>query len=74
MIDAAGSSLGRLLVNTGAELRANLKSISHRHHLFEVALVREMIGETIHLPLGYLQGGVGQDLRDDMAEQHRVHG
>ena len=36
------------------ELRANLKSISH---LFEVAFIWELTEETIHLPLGCLQGG-----------------
>jgi len=41
----------------GVELRANLKSISHRCHLFEVAFVWELTKETIHLPLGCLQGG-----------------
>jgi len=40
------------------ELRANIKSISHRYHLFEVAFVRELTTETINLPLGCLQGGV----------------
>ena len=39
-------------------MRANLKSISHRCHLFEVAFVWELTKETIHLPLGCLQGGV----------------
>ena len=43
----------------GVALRANLKSIPHRCHLFEVAFVRELTEETIHLPLGCLQGGVG---------------
>ena len=42
----------------GVELRANLKSISHRCHLFEVAFVWELTTETIHLPLGCLQGGL----------------
>ena len=42
----------------GVELRANRKSISHRCHLFEVAFVWELTAETIHLPLGCLQGGV----------------
>ena len=48
----------------GVELRANLKSISHRCHLFEVAFVWELTKETIHLPLGCLQGGdlVGVDV------------
>ena len=41
----------------GVELRANLKSISHRCHLFEEAFVWELTKETIHLPLGCLQGG-----------------
>ena len=39
-------------------MRANLKSISHRCHLFEVALVWELTKETIHLPLGCLRGGL----------------
>jgi len=41
----------------GVELRANLKSISHRCHLFEVAFIWELTQETIILPLGRLQGG-----------------
>ena len=41
----------------GVELRANLKSISHRCH--EVAFVRVLTTETIHVPLGCLQGGSG---------------
>ena len=47
------------LCRPGVELRANPKSISHRCHLFEVALVWELAEETIHLPLGCLQGCVG---------------
>ena len=39
------------------ELRANLKSISHRCHLEEVAFVWELTKETMDLPLGCLQGG-----------------
>ena len=38
-------------------MRARLRSISHRCHLFEVAFVWESTTETIHLPLGCLQGG-----------------
>ena len=46
------------------ELRANLESISHRYHLFELALVRELTTETIHLPLHCLQGSFrGQKMR-----------
>ena len=41
----------------GVELRANLKSISHRCRLFEVAFVWELTKQTILLPLGCLQGG-----------------
>ena len=43
----------------GVELRENLESISHRYHLFEVAFVWKLTKETIHLPLGCLQGGAG---------------
>ena len=46
-----------LTIHPGVELRANLKSISQRCHLFEVAFVWELTKETIHLPLGCLQGG-----------------
>ena len=46
----------------GVELRANLKSISHRCHLFEVAFVWALTKETIHLPLGCLQ--VGEEERE----------
>ena len=42
----------------GVEWRANLKSISHRCHLCEVAFERRLTKETIHLPLGCLEGGV----------------
>ena len=45
-------------IHPEVELRANLKSISHRCHLFEVAFVWELTKETIHLPLGCLQGGL----------------
>jgi len=38
-------------------LRADLKSIVYRRRLFEVAFVWELTEETIHLPLGCLQGG-----------------
>ena len=42
----------------GGNPGANLKSISYRCHLFEVAFVWELTQETIVLPLGCLQGGV----------------
>jgi hypothetical protein len=38
----------------GVELRANLKSISHRYHLFEMAFVWGLTKDTIDLPLGCL--------------------
>ena len=41
----------------GGDLGANLKSISHRYYLREVAFGWELTKETIHLPLGCLQGG-----------------
>ena len=44
-------------VHPEVELRANRRSISHRCHLFEVAYVWELTKETIHFPLGCLQGG-----------------
>ena len=40
------------------ELRTNPKSTSHRCYLVEVAFAWEFIKETIHLPLGCLQGGL----------------
>ena len=46
------------LDHPGVELRANVKSISHRCHLFELAFVWELTEETIKLPLGCLQGGL----------------
>ena len=39
-------------------LRANLKSISHRRHLFDVAFLWELTKGTIHFPQGCLQGGM----------------
>ena len=45
------------LFHPGVEFRANLKSISHRCHLFKVAFVWKLTQETIHLPLGCLQCG-----------------
>ena len=44
------------VLHPGVELRADLKSMSHRCHLFEVAFVWELTKEAIHLPLG-LHGG-----------------
>jgi len=49
----------RPLVHPGVELRANVKSISHRCYLCEVAFVRELTKETSVLALGCLQGGFG---------------
>ena len=46
-----------LTPHPGVELKANLKSISHRCLLFEVAFVWELTKESIHLPRGCLQGG-----------------
>ena len=41
----------------GVVLRANLKSTSHRYHVFEVGSVWELTKETTHLPLSCLQDG-----------------
>ena len=48
---------------------ANLKSISHRCYLSEVAFVRELTKEKIALPLGCLHGGF---LGADLGEENRV--
>jgi len=45
------------VTHPGVESRANRRSISHRYHLFEVALVWDLTQEIINLPLGCLQGG-----------------
>ena len=44
----------------GVELRAKLKYISHKCHLFEMTFVWELTKETIHLPVGCLQGTLYQ--------------
>ena len=55
---AGQSSVSRLATpHPGGNPWANLKSISHRCYLFEIAFVWELTKETIHLPLGCLQGG-----------------
>ena len=46
-----------LFCHPGGNPGANLKSISHRCHLFEVACVWELTKEAIDLPLGCLHGG-----------------
>ena len=43
----------------GGNPGANLKSISHRFYLLEVAFEWELTKETISLPLGCLQVGYG---------------
>ena len=43
----------------GGNPEAQVKSISHRCYLFKVAFVWDLTKETIHLPLGCLQGGRG---------------
>ena len=57
-------------VHPGVELRANLNSIFHRCHLFEMACVLELTEETIHLPLGCLQGGTGPKFRRSLSLKH----
>ena len=50
----------------GGNPGANLKSIYHRCSLFDAAFVWELTKETIHLPLGCLQGGRQEDVVDDV--------
>ena len=50
-------TLGETQDHPGGNPGTNLKSISHRCYLFEVAFVWELTKETIVLPLGCLQGG-----------------
>ena len=50
--ETAGAS-----IHSEGNAGANLKSISHRFCLPEVASEWELIKHTIYLPLGYLQGG-----------------
>ena len=47
------------LTHPGGNPGSNLKSISHRCYLREVESEWELTKETIYLPLGCLQGGVG---------------
>jgi len=47
----------RARIHPGGNPGANLKSISHRCHPILVAFASELTQETIHLPLGCLQGG-----------------
>ena len=56
------------VVHPGGNPGANLKSISHRCYLFEVAFVWELTNETIVLPLGCLQGGPGSPRRHPAAD------
>ena len=41
----------------GGNPGANIKSVSHRCYLREVAIEWELTKETLYLPLGCLQGG-----------------
>jgi len=59
-------------LHPGGNPEANLESITHRCYLFEVAFVWELTKETIHLPLGCLQGGVARSKSQLCLS--RVHG
>ena len=48
-------------------MKVNLKSISHRCQLLEVAFVWDLTSETIYLPLGCLQGGYTTKTRNQRA-------
>ena len=54
---------GLTLLQPGGDPGANLKSISHRCYLREVAFEWELTKETIYLTLGCLQGGPAFPLR-----------
>ena len=60
MTCSTGTARDETAGHPGGNPGANLKSISHRCYLFEVAFVWELSKETIVLPLGCLQGGVGR--------------
>ena len=48
-----------LIHHPGGSQGVNLKSSSHRCYFREVAFEWELTKETIYLPLGCLQGGIG---------------
>jgi len=57
-----GKRLQCASIHPGGNPGANLKSISHRCHLREVAFVWKLTKETIYLPRGCLRGGYGTAL------------
>ena len=57
----------------GGNPGANIKSISHRCYLFEVAFVWELTKETIRLPLGCIQGGYAMHIRQGWRENEPGH-
>jgi len=59
----ARQMVSRGVPHPGGNPEANLKSISHRCHPILVACVWELTEETIHLPLGCLQGGTSRPPR-----------
>ena len=56
-VAAVGINATEMGNHPGGNPGANLKSISHRCFLLEVAFEWELTKETIYLPLGCLQGG-----------------
>ena len=57
----------------GGNPGANLKSISHRCHPILVEFVWKLTKETIDLPLGCLQGGLGSDRAQRIASPAAAH-
>ena len=57
VLESKMAALKTQVTRPGVEFRANLKSIFHRCHLFEVAFVWKLTKQTIQLPLGCLWGG-----------------
>ena len=62
LVYAGNSQVFNLNTLPGVELRANLKTICHKCHLFEVAFVWELTERTNHLPLGCLQGSLWDEI------------
>jgi len=60
---------GGCINHPGGNPGANLKSISHRCHLREVAFVWELTKETIYLPLGCLQVGLSDTAATSQEER-----
>ena len=59
-----------VIYHPGGNPWANLKAISQRCYLREVAFERELTEETIYLPLGCLQGGASVGVCEPPCTRH----